>query len=238
MGVAGWEIALAGGDSPSELRGEIDRLRTALSTAELGLRRAHHEIRNELQLLSSLLGLQVRRVDDPRARRELVRCYKRVAVVGLVHQLGADDSGTIAADTCVGNLGKFLQASAETYHPDTRFELRLSLSPLRWRPGLAARAALIIDELIDNALRHALPRASRREIEIALEQDDGRCRLSVRDWGPGLPPNFNVGASTTLGLAMASAVAEQLRGQLHLQSAPGGGTLATLWLPLWDDGSQ
>lgn len=199
---------------------------------EAALRRARHQIRNELQLLTSLTALHVRRVDDPRARRELVRCYRRVGVVGVVHQLTADAGGTVSADACLNTVADFIEASARTMEDARSFELDVDLAPLRWRHDHATRIALIVDELFANAMDHALPHCPNPVVVLTLAPVDGRACLCLRDFGPGLPAEFDPGASETLGLPMACAVAQQLGGTLEIGPAPGGGTEAKLWLPL------
>jgi two-component sensor histidine kinase len=206
--------------------------KTEISLAEAALRRARHQIRNELQLLTSLHALHIRRVDDPRSRRELIRCYRRVGVVGVVHQLTADTGGTVSADTCLQTVADFLEASARMMDDCVEFELSLDFESLRWRHDHATRIALIVDELFSNAVDHALPNAAPRELALSLRLLDGRMCLCLRDWGPGLPDGFDPTSGDGLGLPMACAVAQQLGGSLELAPAPGGGTEARLWLPL------
>ena len=174
----------------------------------------------------------MRRVDDDRARRELVRCYRRVGVVGVVHQLSADAGGTVSADVCLNTVADFIEASARTMETARSFELDLELEALRWRHDHATRIALIVDELFANAMDHALPRSPIPTIVLTLAPIDGRACLCLRDFGPGLPEGFVPGVGDTLGLPMACAVAQQLGGTLELGPAPGGGTAAKLWLPL------
>ena len=229
------------GRSPSEFDELIEpEPRTAPTRAEAALRRARHQIRNELQLLTSLHALHIRRVDDPRARHELIRCYRRVGVVGVVHQLTADSGGTVNADTCLQTVAEFLEASARTMQGNCSFDLTLRFESLRWHHDHATRIALIVDELFTNAIDHALPHAARAELEIGLEQIDNRTCLRMRDWGPGPPKGFDPATHDSLGLPMVCAVAQQLGGSLELTHAPGGGTEARLWLPSelalgWDD---
>jgi two-component sensor histidine kinase len=198
---------------------------------EAAVRRARHQIRNELQLLTSLHALHIRRVDDPRARHELIRCYRRVGVVGVIHQLTADAGGTVSADACLSAVTDFIE-TARTMDDSRRFDLDLDLAPLRWRHDHATRIALIVDELFANAMDHALPHCAEPKLTLRLAPNDGRACLSLRDFGPGLPEGFDPVARETLGLPMACAVAQQLGGTLELGAAPGGGTLAKLWLPL------
>jgi two-component sensor histidine kinase len=204
----------------------------APASGEAALRWARHQIRNELQLLTSLTALHVRRIDDERARRELVRCYRRVGVVGVVHQLSADAGGTVSADVCLNTVVDFIEASARTMEDAPRFELDLDLEPLRWRHDHATRIALIVDELFANAIDHALPHSPNPTVVLTLANVNGRACLCLRDFGPGVPENFEPSGGDTLGLPMACAVAQQLGGTLELCSAPGGGTAAKLWLPL------
>lgn len=217
----------AGLDEPDECDPK-----TGISLGEAALRRARHQIRNELQLLTSLHALHIRRVDDPRSRRELIRCYRRVGVVGVIHQLTADTGGTVSADTCLQTVADFLEASARTMDGCLEFELSVDFESLRWRHDHATRIALIVDELFSNAIDHALANATHRELELSLRLLDGRVCLSLRDWGPGLPDGFDPASGDGLGLPMACAVAQQLGGSLELVPAPGGGTEARLWLPL------
>jgi len=202
------------------------------SGGEAALRRARHQIRNELQLLTSLHALHIRHVDDPRARQELLRCYRRVGVVGVVHQLTADAGGTVTADACLTTVADFIEASARTIDDSRRFDLDLDLDSLRWRHDHATRVALIVDELFANAIDHALPGCEHPRLILRLAAVDGRACLSLRDFGPGLPAGFDPLVGDTLGLPMAHAVAQQLGGDLEIVPARGGGTVAKLWLPL------
>jgi two-component sensor histidine kinase len=212
--------------------GSESKPESEISRSEAALRRARHQIRNELQLLTSLHALHIRRVDDPRSRRELIRCYRRVGVVGVVHQLTANAGGTVSADTCLQTVADFLEASARTMEGCCEFELVLDFESLRWRHDHATRIALIVDELFSNALDHAVPNAARHELELSLRLLGDRMCLCLRDWGPGLPEGFDPTNVDSLGLPMAGAVAQQLGGSLELVPAPGGGTEARLWLPL------
>jgi two-component sensor histidine kinase len=227
------------GQAEGQAKGQVKG--RAEARAEAALRRARHQIRNELQLLTSLHALHIRRVDDPRARHELIRCYRRVGVVGVVHQLTADSGGTVSADTCLQTVADFLEASARTMQGNCSFDLILQFEPLRrWHHDHATRIALIVDELFSNAVDHALPHATRLELELGLQEVDGRTCLRLRDWGPGLPESFEPASQDSLGLPMVCAVAQQLGGSLELIPAPGGGTEARLWLPSelaveWDE---
>jgi two-component sensor histidine kinase len=199
---------------------------------DAALRHARHQIRNELQLLTSLTALHVRRIHDPRARREMVRCYRRVGVVGVVHQLSADAGGTVSADVCLNTIADFIEA-ARTMEDAPSFELDLDCdplrwgAPLRWRHDHATRIALIVD-----AMDHALPHSLNPTLVLTLAPINGRACLSLRDFGPGVPEGFEPSNGNTLGLPMACAVAQQLGGALELRPARGGGTEARLWLPL------
>jgi two-component sensor histidine kinase len=204
----------------------------APASGDAALRWARHQIRNELQLLTSLTALHVRRIDDERARRELVRCYRRVGVVGVVHQLSADTGGTVSADVCLNTVVDFIEASARTMEDVRSFEIDLDLAPLRWRHDHATRIALIVDELFANAMDHAFAHAPNPTVVLKLAQIEGRACLCVRDFGPGLPGGFDPSGGDTLGLPMACALAQQLGGELELCSPAGGGTEAKLWLPL------
>ena len=202
-----------------------------LARTKAALRRTRHQIRNELQLLTSLHALHIRRVDDPRSRHELIRCYRRVGVVGVVHQLTADAGGTVSADTCLETVAEFLEASARTMEGNCDFELRLQFTASRWQHDHATRIALIVDELFANAMNHALPEAKPRVLELSLDEVDGRTCLRMRDFGPGPPEGLDPASHDSLGLPMACAVAQQLGGSLELAPAEGGGTEARLWLP-------
>lgn len=201
------------------------------SNCDGALRWVRHQIRNELQLLTSLTALHIRRVHDDPARRELVRCYRRVGVVGVVHQLSADAGGTVSADMCLNTIADFIEASArmETEHG---FDIDLDLAPLRWRHDHATRIALIVDELFANAMDHAIPYSQNHTLVLRLTREQGRACLCLRDFGPGVPAGFEPSGGDTLGLPMACAIAQQLGGALELGPASDGGTEAKLWLPL------
>lgn len=205
------------------------------SQASALLREVDHRVKNNLQMISSLIQLQVRRVEDETVRAALRTVLGRVGAVAIVHRrLFQGDPARFEADAFLRDLTTDLAGQAGR----DDIEITLELEPVTLAAAAAAPFALIANELIDNALRHAFPpgqvsspdaRFPRREgpggrIRVRLS-GDGEARLDVADDGGGLG-----GRPEGFGLNVARLLCRQLHAELTIEDA-GPGVRATVRIP-------
>lgn len=207
-------------DITQRKRGE-DLLRASLQEKETLLREIHHRVKNNMQVVSSLLSLQISNVDEPRYRAMFEECQARVRTMALIHEkLYA--TGNLASLDCgdyVRELAQMLVRSYAQRRADIR--LQLDVESVFLDIQTAIPVGLILNELVTNSLKHAFPDGAGGAIRIALHCDaTGRCALSVCDDGRGVP----LGAATSargLGLRMVRGLVRQLDGALVRLPGPG-----------------
>jgi PAS domain S-box-containing protein len=192
-------------------------VRASLREKELMLQEIHHRVKNNLQVISSILFLEGRQLNDPRLDAVLTEANHRIQSIALVHErlYRSADMASVDFDEFLRNLFRFL---LRTYgvEPD-RITLRLDAGQVRLSVDDAVPCALIADELISNCLKHAFPGGRRGHIDVALRQVNGRrYLLEVCDDGVGLPPGLDFRNPPTLGLRLVGSLASQLGGDLQV----------------------
>lgn len=196
----------------SARRRVTQRLEAAVREQQALLREVHHRVKNNLQVISSLLGLQAAHAATE-VRGALEDSRDRVHAIASVHeQLCREDASAVVASTwlptLVGELVTALRGSA--------VEVNVDAAPLRLSVDEAVPLGLIVNELVTNAFKHALSRGGR--LRVALEAlDPTRARLSVVDEGGAV----GTGAPAGVGLKLVGALARQLDGEFSFDDASG-----------------
>jgi PAS domain S-box-containing protein len=194
------------------------QLREALRTTETLLREIHHRVKNNLQLVSSLLSLQRHDTGDERSREVLDVARARVHAVALVHE-------SLYRAGNVGELDFIAHARAVVRQlvpvgSAGRVEVVSTAERLPLSLQVAVPLGLILNELLTNALKHS--GATSPRVEVRCEVDADQVSLLVGDDGPGFPPEFRLESATSLGLKIVTALAGQLGGSVFLEPGPGG----------------
>jgi two-component sensor histidine kinase len=205
-------------------------LRAALERSELLMAEVHHRIKNNLQIVSSLLNLQAARITEPDARAEFEAARDRVRALATLHRhlYMHPDHETIDLRAFIEELGgQIFQASGE--RPGERIALSVSAPSLRISSDQAVPLALVITEAVSNALAFAFPGGRRGRLEVTLSADAERARLSVRDDGIGTGLD-RAADRRGLGNQLVRSLARQLGGELRVEA--GAGTVVTLDFPL------
>jgi PAS domain S-box-containing protein len=206
------------------------QLQTSLQDKEVLLREIHHRVKNNLQIVSSLLNLQLRAVDNPHLRALVQDSRQRVQAMALIHEAlyQADDLSRVPFEMYVRRLAAQLLRAYDV--APRRIRLSIHADPLTLDIDKAAPCALIFHELFSNALKHAFPDGRLGTIDVALHCTSYQLTLWVRDSGVGVPPELDWRHTNTLGLKLISMLTEQLGGTLRLDRE--GGTTFTLTVPL------
>lgn len=212
---------------------EARRRETEIKVKEATIREVHHRVKNNLQTIASLLRIQARRTKSEDARRALSEAIERVSSMVVVHDLlaGSDEERVDfaqAARTIVDLVGHGLSGE------ESRVRLSVSGSTGYLDAPLATSLALVVAELVHNAIEHGFPDGRGGSVEVSLRRGDGELTLTVRDDGAGLPNGFDPRSSANLGLAIVGTVIEDdLQGTITFSGVRG--TTVTVRVPVADD---
>ena len=197
---------------------QAEELRNSLDEKEVLLREVHHRVKNNLQVITSLLNLQSFRVKDPDTKALFKECHDRINSMTMIHErlYQSDDLSEIDLSTYLENISTQL---ARSYNADNR-KIRLNINVEDVRLGLdqAIPSGLIVNELVSNALKHAFTDRNSGEIDIEFSKTDSTYTLSVSDNGKGLPDAFDVSQTPSLGMKLVHALTQKLKGTLTVQS--------------------
>jgi PAS domain S-box-containing protein len=208
-----------------------EALRTSVREKDVLLKEVHHRVRNNMQVVSSLLNLQARASADPALREALRASRDRIRALALVHEklYRSADLGRIDFADYVQSLVVHLFNLAGSGSGRIRFEPQLQ--PIDFDISLGIPLALIVNELVGNALRHGFPDGRGGMVEVRLERiEGGRVRLVVRDDGVGWRGGLDPGDSQSLGLQIVGTLAKQINGVLSFEGE--GGAAVSVEFPL------
>lgn len=195
-------------------------LTQSLREKETLLKEIHHRVKNNLQIISSLLLLQVDQTPSPEASALLRESVHRVRSMALVHQqlYGAASLERVSLDAYSRQLADTLRSALG---PSAR--VLLDCDPVEVTVDHAVPYGLILNELLTNALKYGVRSGSRSEVDVVvtLRRGDDDYTLRVRDHGDGLPPGFDPTTSNTLGLQLVRTLTRQVRGRFTFENNGG-----------------
>jgi PAS domain S-box-containing protein len=197
------------------------RLKASLAEKEVLLKEIHHRVKNNLQVVSSLLYLQSTKLHDDAARAIFAESQNRICSMALAHEqlYQSKNLADINLADYVRNLVSHVQQTFMV--PDAALECRLDVAAVALDIEKVVPCGLLIAELFSNALKHAFPDGRRGTIEIAVGRKDDVVELTVADDGIGLPADFDASAPRTLGLQLITALVQQLDGSLSVENGAG-----------------
>jgi two-component sensor histidine kinase len=185
----------------------------------------HHRVKNNLNTIASLLRLQSRRAQTEEAAAELKLAVNRILSIGVVHEfLSKDEKAVINIhEVCNRMLGEVTQG---TLDPNKQITLRLEGTKQFYLPAQQATScALIINELLQNAVEHGYRDRSEGTIVVRLAETDDSMRIEICDDGAGLSEEFNL-EDPGLGLRIVQTlVGSDLKGQFSLENGQGARAL-------------
>jgi PAS domain S-box-containing protein len=215
-----------------ELHAEMDRragiqasLAAALKEKESLLKEIHHRVKNNLQVISSLLKLQSATVDDPDTVHALEDCRHRVRSMALVHEklYRSTDLARIDFGQYVRELAAYLFRSYGAQQSGVALQIDVDEASLSI--DAAIPCGLIITELVSNCLNHGFRGREAGHVMVALRADNrSGWVLTVSDDGVGFPPNLDFRNTNSLGLQLVSTLTQQLAGSVQRRDREGGGT--------------
>lgn len=217
-------VAIFANDLTDRIQADRQKERD-LREKEMLLKEIHHRVKNNLQVISSLLSLQSRHVTNKDALAMFIESRGRVRSMALVHELlyGSHDIAHIDFSEYIDRL---TSALFKAYHTDAqRIQISIDVKGVSLGIDLAIPCGLIINELTSNALKHAFPENLPHEGRIHIrmrELKNGNIELFIGDNGIGLPEDLDIRKSNSLGLHLVTLLSEeQLQGVLTVESVNG-----------------
>jgi PAS domain S-box-containing protein len=208
-------------------------LRASLDEKVVLLKEVHHRVKNNLQVVASLLNLQAGQAHAPEVRDVLRDTQNRVHAMALLHEslyrsanLARIDFAAYLTDLC-----RHLQRSVGP--ADGRVAVQAEIAPLGLALERAVPCGLLISELVTNALKHGFPEGRGGSVRIVVTRaDDAQVVVQVRDDGVGLPPGFKTSRADTLGLRLVANLAGQLQGHVAIADGEKQGAVCCVTFPL------
>ena len=207
------------------------RIKASLGEKEVLLKEINHRVKNNLQLISSLLSLQSGRIVEEEAREGFKESQNRVSSMALIHEK-LYESEDLARIDFVEYIRHLAPNLFHAYGVDSdAIKLKLSVDEVALGVDTAIPCGLIINELISNSLKHAFPGGRKGEISITLRSQEGdKLTLALRDNGVGLPKDLDFRNTPSLGLQLVNTLTDQLGGTIEL-SGNGGAEFTITFTP-------
>jgi PAS domain S-box-containing protein len=192
-----------------------------LANAEVLLKEVHHRVKNNLQMVSSLLKLHAEKVTDPLAKAAFTDSQERVRSIALLHERLHQSKAP--GDVDVGDYAQSLIPMLLRSYAGGAASARVEAHGIVLPVDAAVPFGLILNELVANAVKHAFSGidVAAPHIEVLLEKDAHDFVLTVRDNGKGFPADFDLARTTRMGMHIVKTLARQLGGALELSSPAG-----------------
>jgi len=193
---------------------------------EVLLQEIHHRVKNNLQIITSLLRMQSRVMQDPAFRDALLECQNRVAAMALIHDklYRARDLARVSFPEYVRDLTNNILTSYTL--PASSVRVNLDVDDMSLSLDSAVPCGLILNELISNCLKHAFPLGHSGTVHVGFHAAGDQLCLVVRDDGIGMPADVDLERTNSLGWRLIRALVQQLGGFVQCHTA--GGTVVEL----------
>jgi two-component sensor histidine kinase len=198
--------------------GEKDGL---LREKEWLLREVHHRVKNNLQIVMSLLSSQAAYLEDEKALLAIQESQNRIHAISLSHQ-----KLYLSEKIALIDMASYIREVVEYLHDSLQMQdqvrFHFSVEPIELNGALAVPLGLIINEAVTNSLKYAFPAGRQGQVSVDLRHSDPlSCLLTIADDGIGLPPDFDLSRSRSLGMNLMKGLSKQLDGSLKIESTHG-----------------
>lgn len=209
---------------------EARRREQELKVKEATIREVHHRVKNNLQTVASLLRIQGRRTENPEVDRALSEAVERIGAMAVVHEMlaAATDETVDLTEAARTVVDMVRQSVAE---PGSKVTATVEGQPVVVPAAAATSLALVIAELVHNAIEHGFAGRLGGSVEVAIKRLPAELHIAVRDDGVGLPEGFSAAHDAKLGLAIVKTVVQDDLGGT-LAFGEGRGTVVTIRAPL------
>jgi len=199
-----------------------ESLRKSLEEKETLLQEIHHRVKNNMQIISSLLKLQSDGIDDDQVKDVLKESKSRVFAMSAVHET-LHESENLSEISLKTYLSKITTSIFQTYSINpAQVELKSDVEDIPISINQASPLGLILNELISNSLKYAFPNEEKGEIRVSLKKKDKELELIVKDNGRGISKDFDWKNADSLGLQLVRTLVEnQLDGSIDMENQNG-----------------
>ncbi len=203
------------------LKSQKTVIEKALNEKEFLLKEIHHRVKNNLQVISSLLNWQSKYIEDTKALKSMQEGRNRVQSMALIHQnlYQSDNLTGVEVSDYIDKLGNSLFKSYNIHQDQIQFQS--NIEPMTLDVDTLIPLGLILNELLSNALKHAFPDGRYGEIEVNLRQEESTLLLEVNDNGVGMPEKSSKAVKDSFGYKLIEAFAEKLKAKLLVENSSG-----------------
>jgi PAS domain S-box-containing protein len=200
---------------------DLSDIKNTLKEKEMLLREVHHRVKNNLQLISSLLDLQSEQTKNKDINEMFRESQNRIKLIASLHEqlYQSKNLEKIDLNNHIQNLLDNLFSSYKINPNNISLKITIQDIFLDFKTSLLI--SMIISELVSNSLKHAFPKGKKGEIKINIKSDNNRYKLSICDNGIGFPKNLDFKNTKTLGLQLINMFVKQLKGNIQLDRSNG-----------------
>lgn len=215
----------------TELKKQQEIIEQSLKEKETLLKEIHHRVKNNLAIISGLLELQIKKVDDPSTVDILKNSQNRILSIALVHQklyqVDTLDEVNVGdyVEELISNLQNTLQHSGN-------LSINVAADDVLLNIEHAVPCSLIINEAVVNAIKHGFADKDQGSINITIKRNPSMVQIKVEDNGCGIPDDFEFEQADSLGLTLIRILSQQLEGNCRFEALETEGTLFILRFPL------
>ncbi len=199
-----------------------EKIKQSLNEKSILLKEIHHRVKNNLQIISSLLNLQSNYLTDDDSKSLFKETQNRIKTLALVHEklYKSQDVEYVNLKEYITSIVELLSYSFDKEYIDVDYDLDVD-DLEKFDIEKAIPCGLITNEILSNAYKYAFPKKLSGKINISLKIGEGSCTLIIEDDGTGIPKEIDVNNSNTLGLELVHSLVEQLDGAIKISSEKG-----------------
>ena len=198
-----------------------NKIKASLNDKEVLLKEVHHRVKNNMQIISSLLNLQIQYVADEEAVNVLKESQNRVKSMAMIHEK-LYMSNDLAQINFVNYIESLVSNLFYSYNINNgHIKPLLEIDEISLNMETAIPCGLIISELVSNSLKYAFPNGKQGELLVSLKSEDNNYKLIVRDNGIGLPEDLELDNAKTLGLRLVHILTGQIDGEITINNESG-----------------
>lgn len=215
------EISLVLHDITTKKENEVE-LRNSLKEKEILLKEVHHRVKNNLQVISSILNLQSSFVSDKKILAVLEESRNRVRSMAIIHENLYKNSNFSSIDF-TRYVRELTLSLIDSYRYSTTIQVSLTydLEEIELTLDQAIPCGLIINEIITNSMKYAFTDRIEGNIYLQMKSNAGKLEIQISDDGKGISPEFNIISSDSLGIQLINTLIEQLEGELIVDNSEG-----------------
>jgi len=213
------------------MRYEVEKeLRSALEEKNMLMNELNHRVKNNLNMVRSLLSLEIDSVKDPHSRDVFQDLDVRISSIALLHEMlyKTDIAEGISLD---GYLESLCRNIFDTFLPgNSGIRLHLNLAPVRVSTDITLHVGLIVSELLTNSIKYGMKDRGEGRVNVVLELEDQKLLFEVADDGPGFPAGFDLHKAESLGMKLVFMITLQMKGTYEIREGPG--SRIRIWVPI------